>query len=161
MYCIDLESPIRSDLELLMTRHKEAMHANSPPESIHMMDAKSLEAPNIRFFVMRDPNQHAVGMGAVKILDTETGEIKSMHILEEMRGKGLSKMMLNHLIDAAQTEGLHQLNLETGSQTSFEVARQLYEKAGFEYCGPFGDYMLDPSSVFMTIDISNVRSGCK
>jgi len=32
----------------------------------------------------------------------------------------------------------------------FEPARQLYARAGFTVCGPFGDYTDDPNSVFMT-----------
>ena len=32
------ESPIGADLALLMNRHTADMHADTPPESIHMMD---------------------------------------------------------------------------------------------------------------------------
>jgi putative acetyltransferase len=42
------------------------------------------------------------------------------------------------------------LSLETGSAASFAAARTMYMKNGFEICGPFGDYKLDPHSVFMT-----------
>lgn len=142
------ESPLGCDLAQLMARHSEAMHADSPPESIHMMDAKSLDTHHVLFFVLRE-SDHAIGMGAIKILGEGVGEIKSMHILQEMRGRGLSKIMLTHLISAAKEEGLSHLKLETGSQLSFEPARRLYEKSGFEYCEPFGDYILDPNSVFM------------
>ncbi len=47
------ESPLGADLAGLHARHTAAMHADTPPESIHMMDAGALTAPGIRFFVMR------------------------------------------------------------------------------------------------------------
>ena len=41
--------------------------------------------------------------------------------------------------------------LETGSMAAFVPAQRLYESFGFSACGPFGDYALDPNSVFMTL----------
>ncbi|MDP5353104.1 MAG: GNAT family N-acetyltransferase [Paracoccaceae bacterium] len=146
---IDRESPTGADLALLMARHTQAMHADTPPESIHMMDATALDSPNIHFFVLRDQGQ-PVGMGAFKIMNAHEGEIKSMHILHEVRGQGMAKQMLMHLIEHAKAAGLTRLSLETGAQSSFEAARLLYEKAGFCICMPFGAYVSDPNSVFMT-----------
>ncbi|MEZ7813997.1 MAG: GNAT family N-acetyltransferase [Paracoccaceae bacterium] len=143
------ESPLGPDLGLLMARHTQAMHADTPPESIHMMDGSALDVPHIHFFVLRESGQ-AVGIGAFKILNSDLGEIKSMHILHEMRGQGLAKVILDHLIFAAKEAGLDRLSLETGAQPSFSAARQLYENAGFDFCPPFGDYVLDSNSVFMT-----------
>ncbi|MGL5012242.1 MAG: GNAT family N-acetyltransferase [Paracoccaceae bacterium] len=149
MVVIKRESPLGADLALLMERHTADMHAQTPPESIHMMDASALAVPEVAFFVMRD-GETPVGMGAFKALDAQHGEIKSMHVLHEERGKGLSKLMLNHLVDAARGQGLTRLSLETGAEPIFAPARALYERAGFSYCAPFGDYTLDPNSVFMT-----------
>jgi putative acetyltransferase len=93
-------------------------------------------------------------MGAIKRLTSpDHGEIKSMHVLMEMRGRGLARMLLDHLIAAAREEGLTRLSLETGAQPSFEAARLLYERAGFTYCDPFEGYRPDPNSVFMTLAI--------
>jgi putative acetyltransferase len=147
------ESPLTADLTLLMERHTQAMHAESPPESIHMLDASKLAVPGICFFVMRD-NGEAIGMGAVKRIDDSHAEIKSMHILAERRGGGLSRRMLNHLMDHARSLGFKKLSLETGSQPGFAPARGLYANAGFQECGPFEGYGPDPSSVFMTREIS-------
>jgi len=36
---------------------------------------------------------------------------------------------------------------------AFEPARRLYAASGFSYCEPFGDYVKDPNSVFMTIEL--------
>ena len=146
---ISRERPTGPDLTLLMERHTADMHADTPPESIHMMDASALDIPEVAFFVMRE-NGAAVGMGAFKRLDAVHAEIKSMHVLHELRGKGLSRRMLDHLLAEAKAAGFRRLSLETGSQAMFLPARRLYEKAGFTECPPFEGYMEDPNSTFMT-----------
>jgi putative acetyltransferase len=149
---IAAESPLGADLALLMERHTQAMHADTPPESIHMLDASGLAVPGISFFVMREDGR-PVGMGAFKRIGATHGEIKSMHILHELRGRGLAQAMLEHLLAEAAGAGLRRLSLETGSQDSFAPARKLYERAGFAYCPPFEGYRDDPMSVFMTREI--------
>ena len=146
---IQQENPTNADLALLFARHTADMHADTPPESIHMMDAADLAIPQVHFFVLRQEGE-PIAMGAFKIFAPNHAEIKSMHVLSEHRGKGLSRIMLAHLVAAAKTAGVLRLSLETGSQDSFTAARVLYEKAGFTECPPFGDYVLDPMSVFMT-----------
>jgi putative acetyltransferase len=143
------ESPTGADLRLLFERHTADMHADTPPESIHMMDASELAIPEVRFFVMRDVGM-PVGMGAFKRIDDAHAEIKSMHVLAEVRGRGLSRRMLAHLVDEAKATGYRRLSLETGVQPTFIAARALYAKAGFTECPPFEGYWDDPNSVFMT-----------
>lgn len=149
MITITAESPLGADLSLLMQRHTADMHADTPPESIHMMDAGQLATPAVTFFVMRDVGV-PVGMGAFKRIDATHAEIKSMHVLVEARGRGLSKRMLTHLVDEARAMGFRRLSLETGIQPTFIAARALYAKAGFTECPPFEGYSLDPNSIFMT-----------
>ena len=148
-WAIAEEHPLTPDLALLFERHTADMHADTPPESIHMMDAGALAAPGIRFFVMRDGSK-PVGMGAFKRIDAGHAEIKSMHVLVEARGRGLSRIMLDHLLAAAAADRFSRLSLETGVQPTFVAARGLYERAGFLECPPFEGYELDPNSVFMT-----------
>ena len=143
------ESPTGADLRLLFERHTADMHADTPPESIHMMDTGALAAPGIRFFVLRDGGE-ALAMGAFKRIDATHAEIKSMHVLAEARGRGLSRRMLDHLIAEARVMGYRRLSLETGVQPTFIAARALYAKAGFVECPPFEGYWDDPNSVFMT-----------
>lgn len=143
------EHPLAPDLELLFQRHTADMHADTPPESIHMMDKGELAAPGIRFFVLRVGGQPQA-MGAFKRIDASHAEIKSMHVLAEARGRGLSKAMLDHLVAEARKDGFTRLSLETGVQPTFVAARALYERAGFEECPPFEGYWDDPNSVFMT-----------
>ena len=143
------EHPLTADLALLFDRHTADMHADTPPESIHMMDKATLAAPGIRFFVLRDAGV-PLAMGAYKRIDASHAEIKSMHVLSEARGRGLSKAMLEHLVTAARADGIARLSLETGVQPTFVAARALYERAGFTDCPPFEGYCPDPNSVFMT-----------
>ena len=146
------ESPLGADLALLMARHTADMHADTPPESIHMMDARQLAIPDVQFFVMRDAGK-PVAMGAIKRIRADHAEVKSMHVLIERRGQGLSKRMLDHLIAAAHATGYTRLSLETGTQDMFLPARQLYQKAGFDICPPFEGYVEDPNSVYMTLSL--------
>ena len=134
---------------LLFVRHTADMHADTPPESIHMMGARDLDMPDVSFYVMRDAGV-PVAMGAFKRFEQTHAEVKSMHVLTEQRGRGLSRLLLDHLVAEAKAAGIARLSLETGSQPMFRPARRLYESAGFTECQPFGSYALDPNSVFMT-----------
>lgn len=153
MISIALESPLTPDLALLFERHTADMHADTPPESIHMMDRSGLAKPGIWFFTMRREGE-PVAMGAFKRITDQHAELKSMHVLSEVRGRGLSRRMLDHLIDAARAEGFTKLSLETGVQPTFIAARALYRNAGFVECPPFEGYWDDPNSVFMTKDLA-------
>lgn len=143
------ESPLGADLALLHARHMAAMHADTPPESIHMLPPDALAAPEVSFFVMRRKGE-AIGMGALKRIDPGHAEVKSMHILAEWRGQGLARRLLDLLMREGRAAGFARLSLETGSQPSFAAARGLYMAAGFVICPPFEGYGPDPNSVFMT-----------
>lgn len=145
-----LESPLTADLDLLFRRHEADMRAETPPESIHMVPRERLAAAGIAFFVLRRSGR-PVGMAALKTLDPAHAEIKSMHVLAEARGRGLSRLMLDHLIAHARQSGVTRVSLETGMQPGFGAARALYRGAGFRDCPPFADYRSDPNSVFMTL----------
>ena len=144
------ESPLGPDLAPLMARHAAEMHAETPPGSVHMLQADALAHSDVAFFVMRDATGSPVGMGAFRRIDAAHAEIKSMHILSEWRGRGLSRRILDHLLAQARETGIRRLSLETGSQPGFAPARRLYARAGFEKCGSFEGYGPDPASVFMT-----------
>ena len=147
---IAAESPLGPDLDQLFQRHTAEMHADTPPESIHMLPKEALADPAIRFLVIRDAGR-PVAMGAVKALEPGSAEVKSMHVLAEHRGRGLSRMLLRRIIEDARAAGLQRLSLETGVQPGFLAARGLYAREGFTECPPFGSYRADPNSVFMTL----------
>lgn len=147
------EDPTTGDLDLLFQRHQADMHADTPPESIHMMPRETLAAPGIAFFVLRDDGQ-PLAMGAIKDLGGDEAEIKSMHVLTEARGRGLSRIILARMLDHARAQGIRRLSLETGAQPSFAAARALYASEGFAECPPFGDYRPDPNSTYMTVALA-------
>lgn len=160
---ITRESALSDDLELLFARHTADMHADTPPESIHMLPREDLVSPMIDFFVLRVAGA-PLAMGAIKRLPTAPdglpeAEIKSMHVLSEARGSGLSRLLLQALIDHARASNIQRLSLETGIQPTFVAARSLYERAGFVECPPFQGYQPDPNSVFMTLDLGNNAGG--
>lgn len=146
---ITRESPLTEDLALLFARHTVHCHADTPPESIHMIDRNDLDRPEIAFFVLRDAGV-PMAMGALKEIEPGHGEVKSMHVLDEARGRGFARRLVDHLMTAAQDMGLTRLSLETGAQDSFAPARALYAAAGFVECPPFKGYQPDPMSTFMT-----------
>ena len=136
----------------LLQRHLDLMHASSPPESVHALDPAALDTPDVAFFSLREGDA-VLGMGAVKRIDAAHAEIKSMHVVTEARGRGLARVLLDHLLAEAKSLGYTRLSLETGVEPVFAPARALYEKAGFAYCPPFEGYGPDPNSVFMTREI--------
>ena len=89
-------------------------------------------------------------MGAVQDLGDAHFEIKSMHVVEGFRGRGIAQGILATLIETAVEKGARRISLETGSQPVFERARAFYASAGFEPCAPFSDYTNDPNSYYMT-----------
>lgn len=146
------ESPLAADLAEMFARHAVEGAEGVPDASNHMLDPAELAAPEIAFYVMREEGR-PIGMGAIKTFAPGQGEVKSMHILAEERGRGLSRHLLEHLIREARAAGLTSLSLETGVQPVFAAARGLYTRLGFEECAPFGAYRPDPESVFMRRDL--------
>ena len=66
--------------------------------------------------------------------------------------------MLRHIIATARTNGMSRLSLETGSMEYFGPARALYMSHGFVECPPFADSVLDPNSVFMSLELLRKRA---
>jgi putative acetyltransferase len=108
-----------------------------------------LKKPDITFWSAWEDHQ-LLGCGALKELDRTHGEVKSMRTPHTLRRKGAGRAILQHIIEVARTRQYTRLTLETGVAKEFQPAHALYESFGFTYCGPFGDYALDPNSVFMT-----------
>ena len=133
----------------LIARHLAGMRANSPPESVHALDIDKLKGPDITFWSVWVDDDIA-GCGALKALDAERGELKSMRVADHFLGQGVGRAILEHLIAEARARGMTSLWLETGSADAFTPALRLYESAGFTRCGPFDGYIDDPFSVFMT-----------
>lgn len=133
----------------ILMEHLDDMYAVSPPESVHALDLDKLRQPNITFWSVWDGEQLA-GCGAIRELDASHAEVKSMRTANSYRGKGVAIKLMEHILSVAAKRNYQRLSLETGTQEFFLPARKLYERFGFEYCGPFGDYAEDPYSAFMT-----------
>ncbi|MEO9827554.1 MAG: GNAT family N-acetyltransferase [Paracoccaceae bacterium] len=146
---IRLVAPTDPEILPLISTHLKLMHASSPACSVHAMDASDLADADAQFFAAYE-NNTPVAMGALKKLSSSHGELKSMHVRERDRGRGLADAILIHLLDAARNAGLKKVSLETGSQDAFAPARSFYARHGFAECPPFEGYELDPNSVFMT-----------
>ncbi|MEL6692289.1 MAG: GNAT family N-acetyltransferase [Pseudomonadota bacterium] len=146
----NLDSP---EFAALIDTHAELMLSLSPPGSCHFLPMEGLRDPAVTVWEMRDGDE-LVGCGGLKELSATHGEIKSMHTLAAKRGAGLGQKMLDHVLNEASSRGYQRLSLETGSMDGFLPSRTLYQSRGFEICGPFSDYVEDPHSVFMTLEMS-------
>lgn len=149
---IEIDDPARADVFALLEEHLRNMHELSPPESVHALDVSALKSPDVTFWSARDGDE-LLGCGALKELGPEHGEIKSMRTPAAMRGRGAGRALLNHILAEARHRGYKRLSLETGTAQAFYAAHKLYQSVGFQHCGPFGDYKLDPHSVFMTLEL--------
>lgn len=139
-------------IQQFLQEHLDEMHSITPPESVHALDLDGLRSPDITFWSAWT-EERLLGCGALKVMDAVSGEIKSMRTDPSARGQGVASMILQLIIDEARNLSLRQLHLETGAFPEFMPARKLYERFGFEYCGPFGHYTEDPNSVFMARSI--------
>ena len=143
-------------IELLHT-HLGRARAETAPGSAHALDLSGLSAPDVTFWSAWEGSdtgaegETVVGVGALKRLSAEHGEVKSMHTAETARGRGVGSEILRHIVAVARARGMTRLSLETGSWPYFVPARALYARHGFVDCPPFGDYEADPNSVFMTL----------
>ena len=129
--------------------HLDDMEPTAPAESRHALDLGALRAPGVRLWVATDA-EGIVGTGALAVVEPGHEEVKSMRTAPRARGRGIARALLLHLVDDARARGVVRLSLETGSMAFFAPARALYATAGFEPCEPFGSYVEDPNSVFMT-----------
>ena len=133
----------------LLNEHLTAARATSPPCSAHALDLEELRAADVTVWAAWDGDL-LLGIGALKQLSPDHGEIKSMHTARSHRRRGIGDAILLHIVDAARTTGMSRLSLETGSAQYFEPARALYRKHGFADCPPFAEYVEDPHSIYMT-----------
>jgi putative acetyltransferase len=146
---ISTDDPRAEDVRSLLGRHLAFARLNTPPEDVHALDVDDLIDPAVTFFSFRQ-NGDLLAVGALKQIGPDHAELKSMHTAESARGRGIGRALVDHLVAVARGRGNRRVSLETGSGSAFAPARSLYAQAGFEPCGPFGDYPPSPNSAFMT-----------
>jgi putative acetyltransferase len=136
----------------LLETHIGQARAQTAEGSAHALDLDALRDPQIRFWsIWKD--EELLGVGALKRLARDHGEVKSMHTAQTVRGSGVASFLMRHIIETAREERMAALSLETGSWDYFAPARAFYRKHGFTECPPFGDYRADPNSAFFSLKL--------
>jgi putative acetyltransferase len=138
----------------LLIKHFIELRSVSPEGSAHVLDIAGLKDPSIKFWSLWEESD-LMGSGALKFLDKEHGEFKSIRVSDNFRGKGNGSKVITHLINEAKKLNIKRLSLETGAGDFFLTARKLFNKCGFEPCEPFSHYKKDINSIYMTMLISN------
>ena len=138
----------------LLINHFIELRAASPEGSAHVLDIPGLKVPSIKFWSLWEDDR-LMGCGALKFLEEDHGEFKSIRIHDNFRKKGNGINVINHLITEAKKLNVKKLSIETGAGIFFKPARKLFEQCGFEPCKPFAHYKEDINSVYLTKLISN------
>ncbi|UAB89377.1 GNAT family N-acetyltransferase [Ruegeria sp. SCSIO 43209] len=148
--------PGAKDLRPIIQAHLAHSWDATPQTSNHTLDIDALREPGIRFWAIYEAGK-PLGCGALKALPDGTAEVKSVHVVAAARGRGLARVIMNHLADLARAEGVSALVLETGANhlSEYDAARKLYETLGYSYCGPIYGYDADPNSAFMRLDLTS------
>jgi putative acetyltransferase len=138
----------------LLIKHFIELRAASPEGSAHVLDIPGLKVSSIKFWSLWKDDM-LMGCGALKFLDKEHGEFKSIRIHNDFRNQGNGINVINHLINEAKKLNINRLSIETGAGDFFIPARKLFKKCGFETCKPFAHYKEDINSVYLTKIINN------
>ena len=133
----------------LLTKHFIELRAASPEGSAHVLDIPGLKVSSIKFWSLWD-REKLIGCGALKFLDKEHGEFKSIRIHDNFRNQGQGINVINHLINEAKKLNIKRISIETGAGDFFIPARKLFKRTGFSECEPFAHYKVDINSVYLT-----------
>jgi putative acetyltransferase len=149
---ISTDDPLADDVRELLEHHLAYAKATTPPEDVHALEVEALVDPSVTFFSFRVDGE-LLGVAALKRLDDEHAEIKSMHTAAAARGRGIARALVDHLVGVARERGHRRVSIETGAGPAFAPARRLYASARFTPCGAFGDYGPSPNSAYMTLNL--------
>ncbi len=142
------------DVNELLIKHFIELRAASPEGSAHVLDIPGLKVPSIKFWSLWE-NDKLMGCGALKFLDNNHGEFKSIRIHDNFRNQGNGRNVIDHLINEAKKLNIKKLSIETGAGDFFKPARKLFIRSGFKTCEPFAHYKEDINSVYFTKIIGN------
>ena len=137
----------------LLIKHFVELRAASPEGSAHVLDIDGLKHSSIKFWSLWK-NKTLAGCGALKFLNNEHGEFKSIRVHDVFRRKSIGTEIIKLLIKEAQNLNLKQISIETGAGDFFIPARKLFKNCGFEPCKPFAHYKEDINSIYLTKLIS-------
>lgn len=153
-FSIEQDDAARPDVVELARTHRAWASQHSPPEDVHAVEAEALLHPDITVLGARDADGALLGMGALRELDADHGELKAMHVRDRGRGRGVGRALAQELMELARQRGYRRVSLETGTMEAFASARSLYTSLGFTPCPPFGRYTSSPNSVCMTLALT-------
>lgn len=136
----------------LLALHLAGMQENSPPASVFALDLSGLQRPDITVWSVWQGEQ-ITGIGALKILENNQAEVKSMRTHLHFLRRGVARLLLEHIIDTARKKNMKRLSLETGSGPAFEPALALYRAYGFINGPAFGDYEQSAFNQFLHLDL--------
>ncbi len=135
--------------QALVRRHLEGMHANSPACSVHALGIDKLRQPGVTLWSGWIGDELVV-IGALKRLDAENGEIKSMRVEQAWLGKGIG------WTDAQSHNAGRQARRDEGAVAGDGIWRMLSFPRSSSMraqvscsAGRLSDYTDDPFSVFM------------
>ena len=142
------------EVDDLLRKHFIELKSVSPAGSTHVLDIDGLKNPSIKFWSLWE-NEKLMGCGALKFLNENHGEFKSIRVADQYRRKGYGKKIISHLIAEAKELKIKKISIETGSGKFFKSARKLFKNFGFEKCEPFSHYKADANSCYMTLEINS------
>lgn len=142
---IAVESPLQDEVRVLIAALNATLRPLSPSEYANHLSVEDLANTTTTMFIGRD-NGCAVACGALRRYEGDIGEVKRMYTQPSARGRGIGGMLLAEIEALARNEGLTRLVLESGHLN--HAARRIYERAGFNRCGPVLAYLDIPYSVF-------------
>ena len=142
------------EVNQLLKKHFIELRAASPEGSAHVLDIPGLKVNSIKFWSLWEENL-LMGCGALKFLDQNHGEFKSIRIHDNFRGKGNGSKIIIHLIEEAKKLNIQRISIETGASKFFTPARKLFDKCGFKPCPPFAHYSEDINSLYLTKLLDN------
>ena len=137
----------------LLINHFIELRAASPEGSAHVLDIEGLKHSSIKFWSLWK-DKMLIGCGALKFLDNNHGEFKSIRVHDNFRKKGYGVEIIKYLITEAKKLNIKKLSIETGAGDFFIPARKLFKICGFEHCKPFAHYKEDINSIYLTKFIS-------
>ena len=141
------------EVNKLLKKHFIELRSVSPEGSTHVLDIDGLKNTSIKFWSLWEENK-LVGCGALKFLEANHGEFKSIRVADDFRKKGYGKKIIYHLISESKEIGIKKLSVETGSGNFFLPARKLFTSCGFKPCNPFAHYKLDANSCYFNLIIN-------
>jgi len=136
----------------LLRLHLAGMRENSPSCCVNALDLSRLQSPSVTVWTAWDGAALA-GIGGLKELQPDHGEIKSMRTHPDHMRKGVGRAVLEHIIATAQRRGYQRLSLETGSGPAFDAALSLYGNYGFESGEVFGAYESTDFNQFLHLQL--------